>query len=146
MNGKPDTYDDLLGASSKALYEQSTKVSTICRGMVYAIIGTIWIVSYSDGMFYKPTCWLLWTLGLCGLYLVLDMTHYFVDSCFHYNREQKIFAQNKLLQEASKSEKQKYAKNAKRSFGFLVTKFCLTLLIVIIFVIGLTQLYMSAVE
>lgn len=136
MKDKKDTYDDLLGSSNKSLYEQSSKVSTISRGMVYAIIATIWAISYEDGSFSFPRGWLLITICLCGAFLVLDLVHYYVDTFFHYKQTQDIFWHKNLTREISREDGVKYAKNGKLSYGFLSSKFYLVLVIVVCFLIG----------
>ena len=136
MKEKKDTYDDLLASSNNSLYEQSSKVSSISRGLVYAIIATIWAVSYENGSFSFPKEWLLAAICLCGAFLVIDLTHYFIDTCFHYKQAQSIFWHKKLSDVSTREDAIKYARNAKVSFIFLVTKFVIVLIIISSFVVG----------
>lgn len=134
---KKDTYDDLLTSSNKSLYEQSSKVSTISRGMVYAIIATIWAISYKEGAFSIPRGWLLVTICLCGAFILLDLIHYYIDTRFHYNQTQTIFWHKNLTKESNRDDVIKYAKNARLSFGFLRAKFYLAISVMICFIIGI---------
>ena len=137
MSKREDTYDDLLRTSNEALYTQSSKVSTICRGMVYAIVATIWAISYDGTRFSIPKGWLLVSSLMCCGFIILDIIHYFTDSHFHYRRVQDIFKNQKLSNKATSEYSNKYVKQSKRSYYFLVSKFILALLIMIVFIIGL---------
>lgn len=139
---KKDTYDDLLASSNKSLYEQSSKVSTISRGMVYAIIATIWAISYKEGIFYFPQGWLLATMCLCGLFILMDLIHYYIDTRFHYKQAQNIFRHKNLSKESNWEDALKYAKNAKVSFNFLRAKFYFAIVILVCFVIGIICAFM----
>lgn len=129
-----DTYDDLLQTCNKSLYEQSSKLSTICRGMVYAIIATIWAVSYKDGVFHMPEGWFLWTIFLCGMYIFADIMHYFLDTSFYFKSAQHIFRHRKLTTSVSKDDANKFVKNSRRSYYFLCAKYGLSIIILMLFV------------
>lgn len=67
-------------------YSQSSKVSSLSRNIVYGIIGTGWVLIYADNQYHEPCTWLIIALGLSFVYLLLDLAHYFSDSC-SYRRE-----------------------------------------------------------
>lgn len=67
---------------------QSGKVSSISRMTIYAIIGTIWLLlsQEKDGLLFVDNKLLKWTIIACFVYLLVDITHYFIDACrYRYN-------------------------------------------------------------
>ena len=73
----------LLDECQNFHYAQSSKFSTLARTLVFGIIGTIWILSYSTNGFNPSNNCLLWSLIVSFLYLAVDECHYFWDSCFY---------------------------------------------------------------
>lgn len=67
---------------------QSGKVSSISRMMIYAIIGTIWLLlsQEKDGLLFVDNKLLKCAIIASFVYLLVDITHYFIDACrYRYN-------------------------------------------------------------
>ncbi len=112
-------------------YSQSSNVSTIARNIVYAIIGTCWVLIYANGEYHDPCLWIIGALILCFIHLMLDLVHYFGDACSY---RQEYF---KLNQDIDIDRHEEYMNRvSKRSFRFLKAKFICVSIILIIFVIG----------
>ena len=77
---------NLLDETQKYMYQQSSKFSSVSRSLILGIIGTIWVLTYTEGKLRVPNNWLLY--GLIGglLFLLVDVIHYFWDS-MSYQRE-----------------------------------------------------------
>lgn len=133
MSQKKDTYEDLLKKCNVALYEQSSKVSTICRGMVYAVIASTWAMLYDNGHFYMPEGIMLWTLGVCALFILVDIVHYFCETCFNYCTSQRVFKEEKQSEPIREKDLKKFVRNSKCSFWFVVSKFALSLFVIVMF-------------
>ena len=134
MNQVKDTYEDLLKKSNKALYEQSSKVSTICRSMVYAVIATVWAILYDNGHFSMPEGVMLWTLGFCALFIVVDIVHYFYETCFNFTLSPRVFKYEDQSKPIRKNDLRKSVRNSKCSFWFIVGKFILAMATIGVFV------------
>lgn len=134
MNQVKDTYEDLLKKSNKALYEQSSKVSTICRSMVYAVIATVWAILYDNGHFSMPEGVMLWTLGFCALFIIVDIVHYFYETCFNFTLSQRVFKYEDQSKPIRKNDLREFARNSKCSFWFIVGKFTLAMATIGVFV------------
>lgn len=134
MSAIKATYEDLMKKCNHALYEQSSKVSSICRGMVYATIATVWAILYDDGQFCMPEGIMLWTLGLCALFIVVDIVHYFYETCFNYRLSQKVFKEEKdQTKPIREDDLNKFVRNSQRSFWFIVGKFTIAMITIVIF-------------
>lgn len=97
----------LLDECQNFHYAQSSKFSTLARTLVFGIIGTIWILSYSTNGFNPSNNCLLWSLIVSFLYLAVDLCHYFWDSCFYrseyfkFEKEKDISEHDKRMRERS---------------------------------------------
>lgn len=133
MNQKKDTYEDLLKKSNTILYEQSSKVSTICRSVIYAMFATIWAISYEDGCFNIPQGIMLYTLGTCIVFLFIDVLHYFIETCFHFRTTQVVFRFRVQSDGINEADKKRFVRNSKRSFRFIIYKFAITIIAMVMF-------------
>ena len=133
MSANKATYEDLMKQCNHALYEQSSKVSTICRGMIYAIITTVWAILYNDGHFCMPEGIMLWTLGLCALFIIVDIVHYFCETCFNYRLSQKVFKHEDQSKPIRTKDLKKFVRNSQRSFWFIVGKFSVAMITIVVF-------------
>lgn len=113
-------------------YSQSSKVSSLSRNIVYGIIGTCWVLIYADNLYHEPCIWIIITLGLGFVYLLLDLAHYFSDSC-SYKKEYFELEQKKNTE----VHEEFMNKVAKRSFALLRVKFYFVLVIAVAFVIAI---------
>ena len=126
-------------------YSQSSKVSTLARTIVYGIIGTLWILIYSDNIYREPCLWIKIALGLSFSYLLMDLAHYFWDSC-NYRKEYFRLEQERNRDGILHRHEEYMDGVSKRSFLLLKVKFISVFIISIVFLIGImTQLgiYMS---
>lgn len=119
-------------------YSQSSKVSSLSRNIIYGIIGTGWVLIYADNQYHEPCTWLIIALGLSFVYLLLDLTHYFSDSC-SYRREYFRLDQNKKTAGILYRHEEYMDGVSKRSFHLLIAKFVCVLMIAVIFVIGILR-------
>lgn len=119
-------------------YSQSSKVSSLSRNIVYGIIGTCWIVIYADNQYHEPCLWLIIVLGLSFVYLLLDLAHYFSDSC-SYRREYFRLDRDKKAEGILYRHEEYMDGVSKRSFYLLIVKFICVLVIAGFFVIGIIR-------
>lgn len=118
-------------------FAQSSKVSSISRNIIFGIIGTLWILLYSQNGEHKKLYHIL-IIALCGcfVYLIVDLVHYFWDACSYrsqsfridYNRSEKgiLYKHNEYLDIVSK-----------RSFACFVLKFIMVIIVSTLFIIGM---------
>jgi len=135
MKNRIETYDDLIDNCSHSLYEQSTKVSNISRGIIYALIGTVWVISYVDGHFIFPRGWLLVTVIICLCFLLVDLVHYFVETCFYHREAHNVH--NNRTDSYLPIHNKRMIKRSRRSLGYIITKFSICLLAMASFIIDL---------
>lgn len=117
-------------------YNQSSKVSSLARTIVYGIIGTLWILIYSDNIYREPCLWIKIALGLSFAYLLLDLAHYFWDSC-NYRNEYFRLEQERNRDGILHRHEEYMDRVSKRSFHILKAKFISVLIISAVFLIGI---------
>ncbi len=122
-------------------YTQSSNFSTLSRSIIFGIIGTLWIISYTDGEFTFPNGCSLYAMCAAFAYLIVDLIHYYLDSCF-YKREYVQLNEEKSNSDAVQEHDKRMDKNADRSFYFFRGKCILLLITVCLFVIGFVCKYM----
>lgn len=87
-------YDKLLDECQGYKYAQSSNFIKLSRTVVFGIIGTIWILSYSDGEFEIHNTCLITSLFFAFLHILIDLLHYFVDMIF-YKKEYVRFSDDR---------------------------------------------------
>ena len=103
-----ENIQELLEECQEYHYAQSSKFSQLSRSLVFGILGTIWILSYSEQGFTPNNNWQIWTLIVGFIYLAIDVCHYFCDSCFYRNeyfqfdKEKNIAEHNKRMNDRSR--------------------------------------------
>lgn len=117
-------------------YAQSSKFSTLTRTLVFGIIGTIWILSYSTNGFTPSNNCLLWSLIVSFLYLAVDLCHYLGDSCF-YRREYFKFEKEKNLSEHDK----RMSERSRLSYRAILIKFIIFIFVCGLFIVGFAKQY-----
>ena len=117
-------------------YAQSSSFSKLSRTLVFGVIGTIWVLSYSIEGFSPSNDWLLWDLIVAFLYIVVDVCHYFIDSCF-YRSEYFQFDKEKDISEHDK----RMNKRAHRSFYAICGKFIILCVVCLLFIVGFIKQY-----
>ena len=119
------------------MYQQSSKFSSVSRNLVLGIIGTIWVLTYTDGKLGIPNNWLLCSLIMGLLFLLVDVIHYFWDSV-SYQRETYQLDKYKNQLELDKRHEPQMDSINKRSHRFIIAKFCILMLASLSFAIGLS--------
>lgn len=126
----------LLDECQEFLYAQSSSFSKLSRTLVFGVIGTIWVLSYSPEGFSLSNDCLLWALIVAFLYIVVDVCHYFSDSCF-YRDEYFQFEKEKDISEHDK----RMSKRAHLSFKAIRVKFIILCIVCLLFIIGFIKQY-----
>ena len=127
---------NLLDETQKYMYQQSSKFSSVSRSLILGIIGTIWVLTYTEGKLRVPNNWLLY--GLIGglLFLLVDVIHYFWDS-MSYQRELYRLDKYKSQDELNENHENIMDYINKRSNSFLVAKFFILIISSGLFTYGL---------
>ena len=94
-NKREEQIDKLLEECQGFKYTQSSNFSTLSRSIIFGIIGTLWIISYGDGEFTFPNRCSLYAMCAAFVYLIVDLIHYYWDSCF-YKKEYVQFDKEKM--------------------------------------------------
>ena len=68
---------ELHTRAQKFMSEQSDKFSTVARALMFGIIGTVWIIAYTEAGLSISNRWLIAALILSLLYFLVDVIHYF---------------------------------------------------------------------
>ena len=68
---------NLFDRAQEYMSDQSSKFSNVARSLMFGIIGTIWIISYTEAGLDFSNCWLFTALSLSLLYFLVDVIHYF---------------------------------------------------------------------
>ncbi len=117
-------------------YSQSSKFSSVSRSLVFGILGTIWVVIYSDDSIVIPNDWLLYSLFSCLAFLFADVFHYFLDSISYQNELSKLDKYTTQEELDTKHEK-KMDSISKRSHLFIKIKFVILFVACLFFVVGI---------
>ena len=137
---KKDKFDErkqrLLDETQQYMYQQSSKFSSASRNLVLGIIGTIWVLTYTDSKLSIPNIWLLCSLVIGLLFLLVDVVHYFWDAISYQSETYKLEKYKDQIELDRKHEPQMDSIN-KRSHRFIVAKFCILMLASLSFAIGL---------
>lgn len=118
---------------------QSGKVSYISRMTIYAIIGTIWILlsQEKETLLFVNNHLLKWTIIACFVYLLVDISHYFIDACRYRYNSFKLDS-NDLCDECKLKQCKKTMDNiAICSFIAVVIKFILVIATSVVFLFGM---------
>lgn len=133
---KQATIEKKLEECQEYHYSQSSKVSSLSRNIVYGIIGTCWVLIYAENRYHEPCLWIVIALGLSFIYLILDLIHYFSDSC-SYRCEYFRLSRDKNNEGIEYRHEEYMDIVSKRSFHLLIAKFVCVLIIAVIFIIGI---------
>lgn len=128
---KPETLKHIV----KEYGEQTVPTSKICRTIVFALIGAIWMFFQKDGIFsftYASSLGLV----LLGIYILIDVFQYFSGALMHglmFFRKTKIKNPDSLINKADLF-----------SFIMFLTKFLYLLVVIVVFAVYIfTVLYES---
>ena len=138
---KEQLQDELQGY----MYSQSSKLSSVSRNLIFGILGTIWVMTFSEGKMTIPNPYLFYALLTSLLYMIIDVFHYFCDS-ISYHRQQYKLDSYKNNQEIENIYEKRMDKINNRSHYFLIGKTSVLLLAAIFFIIGISQFFPSICE
>lgn len=135
-NSDTETTQRLLDECQEFHYSQSSNFSKLSRTLVFGIIGTIWILSYTEQGFTPNNNWQIWTLVAGFIYLAIDIGHYFSDSCF-YRSEYFQFEKEKDVV----SHDNRMSKRSRLSYCAIWGKFIILSIICTLFIVGFAKQY-----
>lgn len=125
-----------IDEANRYKYNQSGKGSELIRKIVFAIIGSCWVLMFTKGKYQETNIFLKATIACSFFYLLIDVLHYFWDTCSYY-----LHAQN--MERCTTVD---YVKNvyqpadqyiSKRSFIFFVSKIIVCSIVAGAFVLGM---------
>lgn len=131
-----EKFEESIEEGNRFYGVQSAKVSQNIRNLVSGIIAIIWVVSYDNGVFELPNMLLIISLFLSFAYLAIDILHYFIDTCFYYNKLislEKNYGKEKYLT----TYNQALIKYSKVSYGWIWVKVIVFAIIATLFVVGM---------
>ena len=102
-------------------YKQSGKGSDLIRKIVFAIIGSCWILMFTKGKYQETNIFLKVTIACSFVYLLLDVLHYLLDTC-SYHAHAQIMEQCTTSDYYENVYKPDDLKISRRSFGFFISK------------------------
>ena len=120
------------------MYNQSSKLSSVSRNLIFGILGTIWILTYAEGKLTIPKPQLFYALLISLLFMALDVLHYFMDS-ISYHRQQYKLDTYKIEEELHYIYERDMDSINKRSHNFILWKTIVLTLASIMFVWGVLK-------
>lgn len=126
---------DLYNESQNEMSDLTSNFSTVARALMFGIIGTIWIITYSEEGLNFSNPWLFAALSLCLFYFLVDVIHYFCCSMICQSisvKAKKCNTHDEYLKQKRRTEK-----NNRRSVVFIVIKFIVLIIAATAFCIGL---------
>ena len=139
MDGNPrELFEKEIKECAGHKYAQSSKVSSLCRFIIYAILALVWPLSYVSNKGFNFTNIFL-IIALLGslAYLLLDIIHYFTDSVAYHSLAmtlQKGDGDEQCLRWYYEVQSEKIGC---RSSRFLTCKFIFMLVISVFFITGM---------
>ena len=126
----------LQDETQEFMYNQSSKFSSVSRSLVLGMLGTIWVITYTDHIIDIPNNWLLHSLFVCLFFLLIDIIHYFWDSMSYHHELFKLDDYTSHEELDHEHEKRMDA-ISNRSHYFIIIKFIILLIGAAFFVIGI---------
>lgn len=127
------------------MYNQSSKLSSVSRNLTFGMLGTIWVITYSDGKMTIPNPYLFYALFISLLYMVVDVIHYFLDSISYHHQQYKLDNYTTDV-EIDRIHEKKMDKINKRSHYFLIGKTIVLFVAAIFFIRGIIEMIPSICE
>lgn len=133
---KNEKREELENLAQQFMNAQSGNFSSVARKLIFGIIGTIWVITYTDGKLFIPNCWLLSSLLFGLLYLFIDVTQYYFYTMNYQNETKKL--SKYPLEEDPKSKFDEAMKRINhRGIIIIKCKFFALLITAILFGVGL---------
>lgn len=118
-------------------YNQSSKASELIRKIVFAIIASCWVLIFADdGSYQQTNIFLKATIAVSFVYLLLDVLHYFLDTCSYYRYSTEIL-KSRSVEYIDKIYIPKKEHLDKRSFGLFCAKIGVGFVVAITFILGM---------
>lgn len=138
---KKQLQDELQGY----MYSQSSKLSSVSRNLIFGILGTIWVMTFSEGKMTIPNPYLFYALLASLLFMVVDVFHYFWDSMSYHHQQYKLDSYESNEEIDNIYEKRMDEIN-NRSHYFLIGKTSVLLLAALFFIMGIAKFIPSICE
>lgn len=135
-----DKLEKLQDETQGYIYSQSSKFSSIARNLTFGILGTIWVLTYSERKCTIPNNWLLGALIVSLVYLGFDVCHYFFDTK-SYHKELKAMDYYRTMSDINEKHEPFMDKISQRSYLFLWAKFIILAFACVSFLIGMWFIY-----
>ncbi len=132
--------EKLQDETQEYMYNQSSKFSSIARNLTLGILGTIWVLTYSEGKCAIPNGWLLGTLISSLGFMMCDAVHYFCDT-ISYHEELNAMDSYKTMSDINGFHEPFMNKVFNRSHYFFLCKSIILAISCILFVIGMWYIY-----
>lgn len=136
---RKEVFKEEIKECSGYKYSQSSKVSSLSRTIIYAIIGLIWAFSFNseNGGFNLQNRILIWAFFFSLFFLIIDITHYFVDT-IHYHGLICLLERSEMEITATR-EKYENKKEIVEDVShiFLIIKYILMIVTASIFITGM---------
>jgi len=127
------------------MYSQSSKLSSVSRNLIFGILGTIWVITYSEGKMTIANPYFFYALLSSLLFMIVDVFHYFLDS-ISYHRQQYKLDSYKSNEEIDNIYEKRMDKINNRSHYFLIGKTCVLILAALFFITGISEFMPSICE
>lgn len=127
------------------MYSQSSKLSSVSRNLTFGILGTIWVMTFSEGKMKIPNPYLFYALLTSLLFMVVDVVHYLWDSISYHHQQYKLDNYTTVV-EIDRIHEKKMDKINKRSHYFLIGKTIVLFVAAIFFIRGIIEMIPSICE
>ena len=127
------------------MYSQSSKLSSVSRNLIFGILGTIWVMTFSKGKMTIPNPYLFYALIASLLFMIVDVLHYFWDSMSYHSQQYKLDSY-KSNEEIDNIYEKRMDKINNRSYYFLIGKTYVLFLVALLFVMGIAEFIPSICE
>lgn len=126
---------ELFNEAQNEMSDLTSIFSNVARTLMFGIIGTIWIITYSEAGLDFPNGWLFAALSLCLFYFLVDVIHYFCSAMIYQDISKKA-KDSKSFREYLVQKKRTY-KNNRRTVICVIIKFAVLIIAAVAFCIGL---------
>jgi len=141
-NNLSEKYDQAIEEAQSFYADQSGKVATISRSIVFGMIGTIWVVWYSDGEIKDIHFVTLLSMFFCFVYLMYDVFLYFQNALFYHDKLVQLEDNFKKSNYLDKSYSDELLNYSKKACANMKRKYWIFIFVSVSFVVGMyCQLY-----
>lgn len=127
------------------MYSQSSKLSSVSRNLIFGILGTIWVLTFTGGKLTIPNPQLFYALLISILFMATDVLHYLMDSISYHRQQYKLDDYNTKEELVNIYNKDMDRIN-KRSHNFVIGKTIILLFATIMFVWGIMEFIPSVYD